>query len=86
MLVECEGVLTDTQKKLLENLRRAATEPAAKTPPAQAVAKPDTQAIELTARPGRRHERDRGVTTPTMAPDPFFRVEYVEATGRQGVS
>ncbi len=28
MLGECEGVLTDTQKKLLDNLRRAAAEPA----------------------------------------------------------
>lgn len=30
MLVECETVLTDTQKKLLGNLRAAAAEPAAK--------------------------------------------------------
>ena len=28
MLVECEGTLTEIQKKLLENLRRAASEPA----------------------------------------------------------
>ena len=33
MLAQCEGVLTDTQKKLLDNLRRASAEPggAAKT-------------------------------------------------------
>ena len=32
MLTQCEGTLTETQKKLLDNLRRAATEPvAAKT-------------------------------------------------------
>ena len=28
MLVECEGTLTEIQKKLLDNLRRAASEPA----------------------------------------------------------
>lgn len=30
MLSECEAVLSDTQRKLLENLRRVATEPAPK--------------------------------------------------------
>ncbi len=30
MLAECEGVLTETQKKLLDNLRKAAAEPASK--------------------------------------------------------
>ena len=33
MLAECEGLLTETQKKLLDNLRRASTDPAAKTAP-----------------------------------------------------
>jgi hypothetical protein len=28
MMADCEGVLTETQKKLLDNLRRAAAEPA----------------------------------------------------------
>ena len=31
MLVECEATLTETQKKLLDNLRRAAAEPAPRT-------------------------------------------------------
>lgn len=30
MLAECEGVLNETQKKLLDNLRKAASEPAPK--------------------------------------------------------
>jgi hypothetical protein len=34
LLVECEGVLTDTQKKLLENLRQAAASPKPAAPPA----------------------------------------------------
>jgi hypothetical protein len=37
MLAECEGVLNETQKKLLENLRRAASEA---TPKATASSKP----------------------------------------------
>jgi hypothetical protein len=32
LLADCEGVLTDTQKKLLDNLRKAATEPTPKQP------------------------------------------------------
>ena len=32
-LAECEGVLTDVQKKLLDNLRRAGAEPAKKAAP-----------------------------------------------------
>ena len=39
MIAQCEAVLTDTQKKLLDNLRRAATEPAAASKSAEA-AKP----------------------------------------------
>ena len=31
MLAQCEGVLTDTQKKLLDNLRRASAEPTTAT-------------------------------------------------------
>ena len=37
MLAQCEGALTETQKKLLENLRRAAVEP--NTPKAPEAAK-----------------------------------------------
>jgi hypothetical protein len=33
MLADCEGVLNETQKKLLDNLRQAAAEPAPKTAP-----------------------------------------------------
>lgn len=39
MIAQCEGVLTDTQKKLLDNLRRAAAEPAT-GPRASEAAKP----------------------------------------------
>jgi hypothetical protein len=34
MIAECENTLTDVQKKLLDNLRKAAAEPAAKPPTA----------------------------------------------------
>lgn len=36
MLAQCEGVLTDTQKKLLDNLRRASAEPGAAAKTAEA--------------------------------------------------
>ncbi|WP_435011521.1 hypothetical protein P12x_002834 [Tundrisphaera lichenicola] len=39
MITECEGVLTDVQKKLLDNLRKAAAQPAAKVEPKPAAAK-----------------------------------------------
>jgi hypothetical protein len=32
LLADCEGVLTDTQKKLLDNLRKAAADPTPKQP------------------------------------------------------
>jgi hypothetical protein len=35
MLASCEDVLNETQKKLLDNLRKAASEPAPKTKPAE---------------------------------------------------
>jgi Spy/CpxP family protein refolding chaperone len=35
MLAECEGVLTDVQRKLLDNLRKAAAKPTASSKPAE---------------------------------------------------
>jgi hypothetical protein len=37
MLVECEAVLNETQKNLLDNLRKAAADPAPKPKPAEVV-------------------------------------------------
>ena len=40
MLADCEGVLTETQKKLLDNLRKAAAEPAPKSTKTAEASKP----------------------------------------------
>jgi Spy/CpxP family protein refolding chaperone len=42
MLTECEAVLNETQKKLLDNLRKAAAEPKSTTKPADAPKPTDT--------------------------------------------